>query len=866
MNFEESLRIARQFVLVAHQSPENAANNPVIPEEFREKIQRKLESEETVELSPAKVVAEGDFEEWLEREDRGDWYYWPRLREHLISSHRWQIDRMRSLDDSTDEVLRRLSHPGSERFEKMGLVLGYVQSGKTSSYTGLIAKAADVGYKFFIVLSGMDKGLRLQTQIRLQDGLTGYSDGRGRAAVEYPEEEAKRWSTFTADEVDGDFDPGRLPVGAARPPILMVVKKNGPVLRRLLSWLQSAPRNVRAFPLMMIDDEADQASIDTTGGFMTGDSEESDPSTINRLIRQLLNCFERRSYVAYTATPFANILIPADAEHPDSAIGCDLYPKDFIIDLPKSRDYVGAEDLFGQSAFTGEEIEDEDGMDVIRFIPESETKLLETENPRVLCDALIDFILAGAARIKRHGESPATMLVHVSRLVHDQRRVAEIVKRDFKCIRDKWRYQRNEIKEKFDKHWDDFLRVTELNEKTPLIEFDELSEKFIGPFLESIQIREINSESGDILDYGSEPPFLKTIVIGGDKLSRGLTLEGLLVSYFSRPASTRMYDTLMQMGRWFGYRRGYEDLTRIYTTPEIASQFAHLARVERQLREDLTVYANKSVKPEKVGMRILSHPAMLVTNRLKQRYSTKFGVSYSEQLFQTYRFPLDDLSEIASSSDNNLRLVKELLDENGARDYEQSYPFWQGIGTDKVLAFLYNFQNREHKKDIIDIFRYIKSRNKHGELTKWNVAVMMSLRRNDILGTADWGIEVNQISRSRLCQKVNDLKSITSPGDEFRFLSPSEQKDADNLYKEQEIPKPLASRRVRSHEQGLIMLYPISKHSVPKSNNRGDLFEDPTDPSARDLIGFAISFPESKVARTEQYIQGRPGWQDNGRT
>lgn len=863
MNFEETLRMARQFVLTAGLTPEQAATNPIIPEKFREKIKSKLEEEaRTVEFTPTTVIAEDvASEKWLENQDRGAWYYWPHLRDlHLTQG--WVTDRIRSLDDSTDKILSRAGNPNGGNFERKGLVIGYVQSGKTANYSSLIAKAADVGYRMFIVLSGMDKGLRLQTQIRLQNELTGYHDNRRQGSVGYPESPQKRWALFTEDKTDGDFDPGRIKLpDVATSPVLMVIKKNGSVLRRLLRWLRESSSHTSHWPLLMVDDEADQASVDTRGGpAQQGDEDHNDPSTINKLIRQLLNCFQKKTYVAYTATPFANILIPADMEHPDSSIGSDIYPSDFIIDLPKSKDYVGAEYLFGQSAFTGEEDVD-DGLDVIRFLPQSEGEEIPLE---FLRDAVMDFVLAGSARELRDGKQPATMLVHVSRLIGDQRRIKEAVESIFDEIKDSWRYQRDEgIEEELKQRWEDFIRVTqETDPSIPIIVFDELAKNFIGPFLESTYVIEINSESGDILDYSSEPR-LKTIVIGGDKLSRGLTLEGLLVSYFSRSTARPMYDTLMQMGRWFGYRKGYVDLTRIYTTPEIASNFAHLARVEQRLRDDLSIYEGGHVTPKEIGLRILSHPAMLVTNPSKSRYAGEFRVSYSEQLFQTFRFPLDDLESISASADKNLQHVRQLLNGH-EKDPEQKHPFYRNINAEEIISFLENYSNEEHHQDIQDICRYVRDRVQNGELIRWNIAVMMALKENETYGVADWGVKVNQISRSRLCRKVNDLKSITSPGDEQRFLSSLEKEQSDRiLLSEPKISSPLASRRVRSSEQGLIMLYPISKYSAPKggNSNRGPLFDDPEHPQSRDLIGLAVSFPRSASAIPESYIHGqRPGW------
>jgi hypothetical protein len=240
------------------------------------------------------------------------------------------------LDEITDRVLGQFAPPVTEQFDIRGLVLGFVQSGKTANYTALAAKAADVGYRLVVVLSGVDNGLRRQTQIRLKGELVGYNDNRA-GAVRLPTL-GRQWHEFTLEELNGDFQPGYANHAALQgsQPVLLVVKKNGTVLRRLLRWLDDAPDEVRrTIPLLVIDDEADQASVDTRGTYQTEDEatdpDYEPPSIINGLIRDLLRKSQRRVYVAYTATPFANILIPHDTVDP--RVQNDLYPRDFIVDL-----------------------------------------------------------------------------------------------------------------------------------------------------------------------------------------------------------------------------------------------------------------------------------------------------------------------------------------------------------------------------------------------------------------------------------------------------------------------------------------------------------------------------------------------------
>ena len=320
MNEDQALNLVRHMIDIGIPR-EKAINNPEIPTNFKDKILQIIKEEENIILEPANIIKDNEeYEDWLSKEDRENWYYWPTLRKYLLYKRGLPSPSVQSLDRETDRILGMLDSPKKEIFDKKGLVLGFVQSGKTSNYTSLIAKAADVGYKLIIVLSGTDNGLRLQTNRRLKNELVGNSEGKG---VPFPRSD-KQWVEFTKVDLNGDFRAGFIsPVFLqGSQPKLMVIKKNGAVLRRLLEWLKSASEDVKKnLPLLVIDDEADLASIDTRGSYQKEDDEISmeeyeDPTVINGLIRKLLDNFNRKAYVAYTATPFANILIPHDNYDP----------------------------------------------------------------------------------------------------------------------------------------------------------------------------------------------------------------------------------------------------------------------------------------------------------------------------------------------------------------------------------------------------------------------------------------------------------------------------------------------------------------------------------------------------------------------
>jgi len=322
----------------------------------------------------------------------------------------------------------------------------------------------------------------------------------------------------------------------------------------------------------------------------------------------------------------------------------------------------------------------------------------------------------------------------------------------------------------------------------------------------------------EVLDYEREPS-LKTIAIGGNRLSRGLTLEGLMVSYFVRRSV--MYDTLMQMGRWFGFRNSYEDLTRIYMTDELAGWFSDLALVEHELREDIQVYESQNLTPLQLGTRILQHPAMLVTSRLKQRFATTIIVeqSYSAQVVQTVRFPFRRPDDLTALLDQNLQSVRTFLQQLGTPERRnRNAPVWQGITVDAVLEFLDNYRVDPEARSIsLPLLRaYIERQTELGELRDWTVAVKGRESMDRRLGDLDLGLtggRIHQVSRTRLASDPNSLGVITSPGDEEEGLSAELLDRARTIQRSANLGANPAARRARPATEGLLLLYPISRHS-----------------------------------------------------
>lgn len=883
VSFGDAVRVVRTMADAFNISFAEAATRCSLADDLRERVIRALESQRNVEIRKANVLEDPDrgHVPWLANVDRASWYYWRRLREYLMDVRNRPDAAVRSLDDSSDKVLGTLENPlGEAHFDTRGLVVGHVQSGKTASYAAMIAKAADAGYKLFIVLSGITNSLRQQTQRRLDEELVGISTGEP-AGVGIPDA-SHAWVTFTTDALSsGDFDPGNVNSAAlaGSNAILIVTKKNVFRLTRLIQWLEATSADILdSVKCLVIDDEADLASPNTGGNRTPPNAIQPDgleeigegesPTAINACIRQLLGKFKKVAFVAYTATPYANVLMNPHARDIDA--GEDLYPRSFIIALPKPIDYYGVEEIFGSAD------EQEDGMDVIRLIPEddvtlivprrrSDTEDFEPVTVPSLQQAIEDFVLAGAAHLRRVGEDPpATMLIHPSQSVNVQRSLALLIEHVIKDLRDEWRYYRDEgIGQRLQKRWDDdFRRVTRSLNQGLELEFEDIKDE-IGQFLEQVDVRLINYISEDQLDYQRRPG-PKSIVIGGNRLSRGLTLEGLLVSYYIRPAAT--YDTLMQMGRWFGFRKGYADLTRIYTTETLASWFRDLADVEREVRDEISRYEKEHKTPKDFSVRIRVHPVMMVTSPLKMKWAGVVRISYQDQLVQTVTFPFDRLSFFQ----HNLELTKSFLAKLGEPQYTDSRYVWTGVPVDQIMAFLDDYAMDESaiRVKTAPIMDYIRRQNGYHELTRFVVGLVSQASAREGIGVLDLGVAchpvINLIERTKLKAPSNSLKAIATPLQDEKLGLTEEQirrAEEDNLQSGRKDGS--GYRKARSPEEGLLLIYPISKFSGERlrlqqnSETRQPLFGDPA--NGEHVIGIALSFPRSQSGATGEYWTGPIG-------
>jgi hypothetical protein len=869
-----------------------------VPEDFRADVRALVEAaEQAVRMfyRTGASVVDGGPRPWFDSWDPNAGYYWRRLRQYLIDRKGWSPRDVDDLNHSSNNVLRHIEDPRTDAphsradFRVQGLVLGYVQSGKTANFTSLIAKAADRGYQLIIVLSGVHNSLRAQTQRRLDLELGLVADPKG---VGRPDREHVWWAITNAD-LKGDFSPntdaGPIATGSRG---VMVIKKNATVLRRLVKWLEDGevPSDL---PVLIIDDEADQASINTVPepddvdlGDDTGDfpaDKELDPSTINGLIRRLIEQFHRVSYVAYTATPFANVLINPDAE--SDRFGSDLFPRDFIISLPRPAAYVGAERIFGRPALDddGDEVV---GLDVVRIVPIEElvelvprgraaTAAWEPTVTESLRAAMLDWLLATAAKVQRLGDGMSTMLLHTTQRITQQNELADAVRAELNLMRSRWRHSKESIRPELLQRWNtDFRPVTASVNADWDVPFSA-----IEPHLDALLTRAdalamlvLNSESPDLLDYEANPT-IKVLLIGGNRLSRGLTLEDLTVSFYVREAAT--YDTLLQMGRWFGYRGKFVDLTRLWTTEVLVSRFRHLALVEEDLRDQIKMYERDNLTPLQMAPKIRSHPDMLVVARNRMGSAESVRQSYAGQLIQMTRFQLGDDNWLQHNLTTTRDLLRALGTPTGTPNGRAERPSWTNIPWNYIEGFLQNFQTAQDAMsfDSATAARYIRVQaERHGELSNWSVSVQCALRLNPDLGTCELAIvgggPVPAINRSQLKADSLSVGALVSPAREDNLGAADESVDltTDQIAAATTTATTFpnrghALRAQRPKTNGLLLVYPISPFSRPGINavgdNRRPLFPSPQ--GRPFVVGIALSFPPSETGATVEYVAGRPG-------
>lgn len=768
---------------------------PKLTPEEREEVINALHAALFVRIDRGHFVKENDHTPWyMAAKAENSSKFWDRYRLYLLKEKHWNGDTINELDKTTDEIMDLLGNPDqADGFMRRGLCIGDVQSGKTSTYIGLINKAADAHYRVIILLTGTIEKLRRQTQQRIDEGFIGLDSyaftlekGRVQVGVGAIDATTSGWAV-TSTSSDFNAATAKKVVGQLSnisAPVIFVLKKNKSVLEKLEHWLRFYNINPVTkkidLPMLLIDDEADNASVNTKA---------DDVTAINKGIRKLLALFDRANYVGFTATPYANVFIDPDSE--EEMLKHDLFPRDFIYALEAPDSYIGARSIFGEDAQYGYMLESNDDCeyalpiahkkeDALQFIPES------------LKEALAAFFIANAVRdLRGDKKSHRTMMINISRFIAVQNQITKVVD---SCVRDWKREIRNYyltgeealqydsfsfIKKVYDKYFKQFASDPNFA-KLKHFTWEQIQE-VLYPAISRIEVRTINGGNApknlDYERYEKAPDDigLRLIAVGGLSLSRGLTLEGLCTSYFYRNSS--MYDTLMQMGRWFGYRNNYQDLCKIWMPELSMAWYSYISTATDELRAEVKRMQNEDMTPTDFGLAVRSDiQGLLVTARNKMRSAKDYEtvVNFSGEVVETkYVHSTVDIlrRNYEVTSTFLLDLQNTYPVRQGTSELAVKHPQILGVKKEAVMDFLRGFAAHTMNtatgfdiQNLLDMF----SEDETGIFDTWDILIAGGTTKNNpVIPFA--GLNVHPVVRSFAYRK--DTKSLQMSGKNSRLGS-----------------------------------------------------------------------------------------------
>lgn len=793
------------------------------------------------------VKKDGGYSSWYSgaRIAKGEWPAYKTILESRLNQT--GID---GIDLSTSRILSRCANPKEPGDRRKGLVIGHVQSGKTANYAGLIAKAVDAGYRIVIVLAGMYTNLRAQTQLRLETDLR-VNDASDKFGV--------AWSLLTGknEDIAAENNVGFL--SSSGNVAIMVVKKHETRLASVAKFLRDIPDDtLRNRAVLVIDDESDQATPNTQ-------SDRALVSTINQRVRAIWKEVLTGTYVAYTATPFANMFIDPNDE-------ADMYPDDFAMVLPAPEGYMGAESFFDVSQVADNE-DDEEIYGLSRVVSQDDADILvprsrnitsyEPEITESLDDAIRWFILATAVRQIRIGHAVhSTMLLHTSHRVLAHQLLKDVVA----SFAEGLALDRNGEEQAFRKVFaQEIDRATHLRGEEVIPQWHEIW-KTTSEILGRLTVKIDNGQSSDRLLYPDDDPQF-VIAIGGGTLSRGLTLEGLVVSYFLRTSNT--YDTLLQMGRWFGFRPHYQDLARVWVGPGLLEDYAHLARVEREIRSEVAVLESEGKTPRELAIRVRNHPGRLqITSPGKMSNAmvvhAGLGGSRRQTIYLDRSVTGAERSQSAarglvrSATDRGLRPITQ---GSGART--RASQLISGLTNDEIVRFLgeYWVASTDPWLQADAMREWLEG---YGQETQWNLVLISGPKA---LGEFEYssGIVVGAVNRAPLAERywtpdrlpdkppadsdVVNIRALMSSADsilDLRILHEHDLlADPDDHLDSVDTNDVASVRRVRNSlapGTGVLLLYVVSKESKPRasSKTRRDMA------GSAHLIGLGVVFPHAE--------------------
>lgn len=812
-----------------------------------------------VYMKDASIIRnEGGFESWYTGANKTSGV-WPRYRDSLSLPQKAVDD----IDESTFQILRQAANPRKEGDKRKGLVVGYVQSGKTANFQALIAKAVDAGYRIIIVLAGMHNNLRTQTQTRLQDDLGLSSSAPSTDITWHPLTTEQRDMTFNEGGKNEESENRHVQLNNYSNVAVMVVKKNARRLKNVEKFLGKIDQDVISRrPVLIIDDESDQATPNTMAA-------KQAVSTINRCIRDIWKKVKVGTYVAYTATPFANVLIdPTDKE--------DLYPEDFVVTLPKPEGYLGADEFFNTSSYASDDEEDELVASLSESIPVEEAKVLAPQsrdlssyNPEVtdtLKDAIYWFILATAIREIRVGERKhSSMLIHTSHRTDAHFMLKDRINNFVQTISLDLPNHKKSFQKVFEIQKD---RATVLrgNEITP--DWDSIWEK-IQDVIAKLTVKVDNGYSDDRLVYPKKEP-QTVIAIGGGTLSRGLTLEGLVVSYFLRTSNT--YDTLLQMGRWFGFRPHYADLVRVWVGPGLLDEYRHLAIVERQIREEIKQMEYEEKTPRELAIKILAHPGRLdITSPSKMSAAQIVQAGLGGSRKQTIYLNREKSAIEKSHEIVRMFVGNALNSSSGVISDKKGNHLIRGISNSEVISFFRDFWVADRWMQADSLEKWLSV---HGDGKTWDIVLVSGKNSSPHEFSYTNDISVKTVSRaprkaeqwdqSNLHFEIPEnadlvnIRALLSSDDstlDFKILeangllSKENQKLLEDL-KRSDVDSVKFARELVAPDTGLVILYAIDKDSEPQKKSVTRTFMH----APNHIIGAGLVFPSAEGEDPNDYV------------
>lgn len=850
------------------------------------------EATETIAELQTKLAVKMDRGAFVKEKHHLSWYYtakgsinpqfWTRYSTYLYKDAGFNSDVINSMDAATDEMMDLLSDPTQPvSFQRRGLVIGDVQSGKTSTYLALMNKAADAGYHIIILLTGTIEKLRRQTQGRTDEGFVGldstaFNKNKDNVFVGVGniDKSISGWAvtsttsdftTSTANKLSGQLS-------SISDPVVFVLKKNKSVLEKLESWLRLFNRNPSTgtvdSPLLLIDDEADNASVNAKTG--------EDPATINKDIRKILKLFSKASYVGFTATPFANIFIDPDSSV--EMLGDDLFPRDFIYALEAPTNYIGAATIFPREGKYHYMIHD--NSDCESYVPLKHSKDHEPGKiPLSLRKAIAGFVIANAIRdLRGQKNKHRSMMINISVYVNVQKKIASQIN---SYVRELQREIRNYyMMEDVALQYSSFVFLKDI--------FDECFSKcgFDWPVIQHalweaiapIVVRYVNGgNAAKNLNYDeNEEQGLRIIAVGGYSLSRGLTLEGLSTSYFYR--NTKMYDTLMQMGRWFGYRPHYEDLCQVWINQDAVDWYSYISEASDELKREVRRMQSEQKTPADFGLSVRSDNAtLLVTARNKMRTAKDYTMTVSLS-GNTIETPFIHMNEKVQN--NNLLVTSHLFENIVADGYkpvigDRTYALadkvqFLNIPKTYVVDFLRAYQchtanSNFHTTEIVKLIMSAAD----GSLDNWDIVIASGTGAKTVMLA---GIDVACVQRSFGIR--NDVGAFQMSGSKSRLGNRSYAKggltkaiaDKIELGEHAEQKKRFGETRPLNQNvffkpdffdeprRPLLVIYPVELKAPAEIKNNEDLQKQSAAANTKNaLIGISVGIPAIRGRKPKQY-------------